>query len=165
MCHMSGLTCQVSGVRCQVSGVTCQVSCVRCHMFFKESPLGRFFHIVAMSVLLSVCFMSPFHVTFFEDSHWPSDPMISSRPLIGQPSFTTKLSTTPPPPHPGRRRQRGGIKKCLKASWRRCYYPHRSKDSLSPICPIFFFFFFFGQSGEASRWRVCYQRGLSRLVF
>ena len=28
----------------------------------------------------------------------------------------------------------------------------------------FFFFFFFGQSGEAYRWRVCYQRGLPRLV-
>ena len=25
-------------------------------------------------------------------------------------------------------------------------------------------FFFFGQSGEAYRWRVCYQRGLPRLV-
>ena len=29
---------------------------------------------------------------------------------------------------------------------------------------FFFFFFFFGQSGEAYRWRVCYQRGLPRLV-
>ena len=27
-----------------------------------------------------------------------------------------------------------------------------------------FFFFFFRQSGGASRWRVCYQRGLPRLV-
>ena len=27
-----------------------------------------------------------------------------------------------------------------------------------------FFLFFFGQSGEAYRWRVCYQRGLPRLV-
>ena len=25
------------------------------------------------------------------------------------------------------------------------------------------FIYFFGQSGEASRWRVCYQRGLPRL--
>ena len=30
---------------------------------------------------------------------------------------------------------------------------------------FFFFFLFFGQSGEAYRWRVCYQRGLPRLVF
>ena len=29
----------------------------------------------------------------------------------------------------------------------------------------FFCFFLFGQSGEAYRWRVCYQRGLPRLVF
>ena len=28
-----------------------------------------------------------------------------------------------------------------------------------------FFFFFFGQSGEAIRWRVCYQRGRPCLVF
>ena len=34
-------------------------------------------------------------------------------------------------------------------------------------CHIFFIiiFFFFGQSAEAYRWRVCYQRGLPRLVF
>ena len=30
---------------------------------------------------------------------------------------------------------------------------------------LFFFSYFFGQSGEASRWRVCYQRGLPRLVY
>ena len=38
--------------------------------------------------------MSPPHVIYFEASHWPSDHMISSRPLIGQPSsppFHTKL--------------------------------------------------------------------------
>ena len=29
---------------------------------------------------------------------------------------------------------------------------------------MFFCFCFFGQSGEAYRWRVCYQRGLPRLV-
>ena len=29
----------------------------------------------------------------------------------------------------------------------------------------FFFSFFFGQSGEAYRWRVCYQWGLPRLVY
>ena len=27
--------------------------------------------------------------------------------------------------------------KCLKASWRRCYYPHWSRDALSPVCGIF----------------------------
>ena len=30
---------------------------------------------------------------------------------------------------------------------------------------IFIFYFFFGQSGEAYRWRVCYRRGLPRLVY
>ena len=30
---------------------------------------------------------------------------------------------------------------------------------------FFYFFFFFGQSGEAYRWRVCYQCGLPRQVF
>ena len=29
---------------------------------------------------------------------------------------------------------------------------------------IFIYFIFFGQRGEAYRWRVCYQRGLPRLV-
>ena len=37
-------------------------------------------------------FSVPFSCNFFEASHWPSDHMITSRPLIGQPSFTTKLS-------------------------------------------------------------------------
>ena len=32
-----------------------------------------------------------------------------------------------------RQRRRGGIKKCLKASWRRCYYPHRSRESQSHL--------------------------------
>ena len=44
-----------------------------------------------MSVRVGVCVgtcLSPSHVIFFEASHWPSDHMISSRPLIGQPSFT-----------------------------------------------------------------------------
>ena len=30
-----------------------------------------------------------------------------------------------------------GKKKCLKASWRWCYYLHRSRYSLSPICGTF----------------------------
>ena len=46
----------------------------------KNRPLGRFFLVVAMSVCLS-----PFHVIFFEASHWPSGHMIRSRPLIGRP--------------------------------------------------------------------------------
>ena len=27
--------------------------------------------------------------------------------------------------------------------WHRCYYPHRSRDALSPVCGIFTFFFTF----------------------
>ena len=30
---------------------------------------------------------------------------------------------------------------------------------------LFIYLFFFGQSGEAYWWRVCYQRGLPRLVY
>ena len=32
------------------------------------------------------------------------------------------------------------------------------------MCQVSHVSFFLGQSGEASRWRVCYQRGLPRLV-
>ena len=44
--------------------------------------LGRFFHRVAMSVYvwiyISIC-LSPFHVSIFEASHWPSGHMIRSQ--------------------------------------------------------------------------------------
>ena len=36
---------------------------------------------------------------------------------------------------------------------------------MSLFSSSFFTSFFFGKSGEAYRWRVCYQRGLPRLVF
>ena len=39
--------------------------------------------------------MSPSHVIFFKVSHWPSDHMIRSRPLIGHPP--PPLTPTPPP--------------------------------------------------------------------
>ena len=46
--------------------------------------------------------MSPPHPIFFKASHWLSDHMISSRPLIGQPSSPTPLprppAQRPPPP-------------------------------------------------------------------
>ena len=42
----------------------------------------------------------PFNVIYFKASHWPSGHMISSRPLIGEASFTTKLSPSAPPPYP-----------------------------------------------------------------
>ena len=34
-----------------------------------------------------------------------------------------------------------------------------------PYVGFFIYIFFYGQCGEASRWRVCYQRGLPRLVW
>ena len=41
-------------------------------------------------MLYVVCmYVVPFHAIFFEASHWPSDHMTRSRPLIGQPSFPT----------------------------------------------------------------------------
>ena len=88
-------------------------------LLFNASALwaDAFIESQCQSIYLSVC-LSPFHVTFFEASHWPSGHMISSKPLIGQLSFTPKLGTWG-------RGGRGGIKnKCLKASWRWCFYPH-----------------------------------------
>ena len=66
--------------------------------------------------------------------HRPSCPLfmwLFSRRLIGPYVFFC-----PKAPWRGQRR-RGGIKKCLKASWRQCYYPHRSRELLSPVCGIF----------------------------
>ena len=42
--------------------------------------------------------------------------------------------------------------------WYWCYYPHRSRDALSPVCGIFFL------RRGASWWRVCYQQGPLRLA-
>ena len=102
---------------------------------------------VSLSATLSVCLFVPFYVIFFEASHWPTDHMINSRPLIGQPSFTTKLSTRYGGDG-GDGERRGGKRwegknkqknemKCFKAFWQRCYYPHRSRDALSPVCGVF----------------------------
>ena len=38
-----------------------------------------------------------------------------------------------------------------------CYYPHQSRELVSPVCAIF-------SNVSVSQWRVCYQRGLLRLV-
>jgi hypothetical protein len=48
-------------------------------IFTQLAPLGRFGPVVAMSVLI----LSPSHEMFCEASYWPSDDMVSSRPLIG----------------------------------------------------------------------------------
>ena len=81
------------------------------------------------NVRLYVCIiLSPPHVIFFKASHWPSDHMISSGPLIGQSSF--------PPPLK---------KKCHQPLWQRrqrkklywCYYLHLLRDLVSPLWGIF----------------------------
>ena len=50
-------------------------------------------------------------------------------------------------------------------------YVHKTKRVTCHVSRVtchmshfFYFYFFFGQNGEAYRWRVCYQRGLPRLV-
>ena len=107
-----------------------------------------------MSIYLSI-YMSPSHVIYFEASHWPSDHMISSRPLIGHstggqnwvhqhnnicvgalhfdPWCTLNLLSGQHQSHhhfPG-----------LSLYW--CYNPHRLRDSVSPVCGIFLGWFSF----------------------
>ena len=50
-------------------------------IFTNSAPLGRVSHRVAMSVCLSVC-LRHWVQFFFKASHWPSDHMTRSRPLI-----------------------------------------------------------------------------------
>ena len=61
--------------------------------FHQLGPLGRVGLVVTESVCVcvcvSVCLFVPSHAIFFEASHWPSDHMTRSRPLIGQASFPT----------------------------------------------------------------------------
>ena len=49
----------------------------------------------------------------------------------------------------------------------RCHVSHVTCHMSCVTCQFFFKFiyFFLGQLSEAYRWRVCYQRGLPRLVF
>ena len=53
---------------------------------FTESSI--YIYILYIYTYICIC---PLSMHFFKVSHWPSDHMISLRPLIGQPSFTTKL--------------------------------------------------------------------------
>ena len=71
--------------------------------------------------------MPLFQVSFIFSKHWPSGPMLSQ-------SRDVSISV----PWGWRRQWRwGGIKKMLKTSLRWCYYSHRSRDALSPVCGIF----------------------------
>ena len=47
----------------------------------------------------------------------------------------------------------------------KCEVSHVMCHMSHVTCHIFYFNFFSGQSSEASRWRVCYQRGLNLLDF
>ena len=46
----------------------------------------------------------------------------------------------------------------------KCHMSHITCHVSHVTCHFFLFLFFSGQSGEAYWWRVCYQRGLPRLV-
>ena len=51
-----------------------------------------------------------------------------------------------------------------------CHMSHVKKKLLHVLIYLYIYIYFFnvkkiGQSGGASRWRVCYQRGLPRLVY
>ena len=59
-------------------------------LFSKNLPLAdSFIESRCLSIYLSVYIYVPFHVIFFEASHWPSGHMIRSRPLIGRPRAAT----------------------------------------------------------------------------
>ena len=61
---------------------------------YRLGPLGR----VGLVTVMSVCIMSPFLAILCQAFHWPSDNMISSRPLIGQPSFPPSFPLSLPLP-------------------------------------------------------------------
>ena len=82
------------------TGVNCYLSAYAV-LFSKHRPSGP--------MLSQICDVSLFPATLSVCP--PSGHMINSRPLIGQPSFTTKLSTTPPP-------LRGGV---LRIFWLKHY--------------------------------------------
>ena len=64
-------------------------------IFTDSAPLGPVGLVVNISVGVCVCLTSILNV-FFEAFYWPSDNMISSRPLIGQPSSPAPTPGAPP---------------------------------------------------------------------
>ena len=125
--------------------------------FFQSiGPLGRCFHRVAMCVCLFVCLSDvPLSCDFFRGlslvlrSHDQFKASNWSTLLQYHKKNKNKNDPSPPPfllffsvKAPWRRQRQwrqGGInKESLKASWQLCYYPHRSRDALSPVCWIFF---------------------------
>ena len=65
-------------VNCSQTATHCKIKDNKC-IFQRINPQADTFIELRC---LSFC-LSPFHVTFFETSHWPSDHMIRFQPLIG----------------------------------------------------------------------------------
>ena len=74
----------------------------------------------------------PFALFFIEASHWPSDRMISCRPLIGPPST--------PPPGPSLSFFFGDAA-CV-FNWYWCFYTYQSRELVSPVRWISFLYLF-----------------------
>ena len=91
---------------------------------------------------LSLTALSPPNAIFFKASNWPSDHMIRSWPLIGWPP--PPLPQTPKPHPPFLFILFLFITQPPKINSPTLYwscYPHRSRDSLSPVCKTFSFFY------------------------
>ena len=94
--------------------------------------------------------MSPSHAIFFEASHWSSYNMNRSRPLIGQPSFPTicwwlwRLEFPHPPTNFLDSTQILltaiflKINHATSSNLYHFYYPHRSRELVSPLCTFRF---------------------------
>ena len=77
--------------KCKIGSHRSHRQCKFSHFFFlllhRIGPWALWSSSRDVRVCLYI-YMYPFIVIFFKASHWPSDQMISSRPLIGQPSST-----------------------------------------------------------------------------
>ena len=62
------------------------------------SPLGPCGLVVAMSISISICLYIPLPYNFFRPFDWPSYQMISSWPVIRQPTFPSSLLPCSPLP-------------------------------------------------------------------
>ena len=102
-------------------------------IFHQLSPLGQVGLVVAMCVSFYLCrfvsLMSPFHVTFFKASHWSSGIFFMLKsPWEGGGAYPQIYLTV--------------IKKkknhATSSNLYWFYYPHRSRELVSPVCRIFF---------------------------
>ena len=93
--------------------------------FSLNRALGWFSYRIAMSVCLSVCLWRPSQNTYF----W-----VSRRPLVKEhiPNIGLWLQKFLPP-----QKNKNNLPSYLCY---RSYYPHRSRDSVSPVCGFSYFF-------------------------